>query len=80
MLPDEEKTFHDLKDKPERVEFQKIFRRGAIPTSTRPENEYQATYNADSRGSGPPCSAWPGRAARPRTAAGSTSCSASRTR
>jgi GWxTD domain-containing protein len=38
------KTFRDLKDKAERVEFQKISGRGAIPPR---HVEIQATYNAD---------------------------------
>ena len=47
MLPDEEKTFRDLKDKPERVEFQKIFWARRDPDLDTAENEYQATYNTD---------------------------------
>ena len=47
MLPDEEKTFRDLKDKAERVEFQKIFWARRDPDLDTTENEYQATYNSD---------------------------------
>ena len=47
MLPDEEKTFRDLKDKAERAEFQKIFWARRDPDLDTTENEYQATYNSD---------------------------------
>jgi GWxTD domain-containing protein len=44
ILPDEEKTFKDLKDKADRDEFQKIFwaRRDPIPDT--PQNEFQEAY------------------------------------
>ncbi len=42
MLPDEEKTFKDLKDKADRAEFQKIFWARRDPNLETPENEYQA--------------------------------------
>jgi GWxTD domain-containing protein len=47
MLPDEEKTFRDLKDKSERAEFQKIFWARRDPDLDTPDNEYQAVYNAE---------------------------------
>ena len=47
MLPDEEKTFRDLKDKAERAEFQKIFWARRDPDLDTPDNEFQATYNAE---------------------------------
>jgi GWxTD domain-containing protein len=47
MLPDEEKTFRDLKDKAERVEFQKIFWARRDPDLDTAENEYQATYTTE---------------------------------
>jgi len=43
MLPDEEKTFRDLKDKADRLEFQKIFWARRDPDLDTTENEYQAT-------------------------------------
>jgi GWxTD domain-containing protein len=45
MLPDEEKTFRDLKDKADRLEFEKIFWARRDPDLDTPENEYQAIYN-----------------------------------
>ena len=47
MLPDEEKTFRDLKDKADRDEFQKIFWARRDPDLETAENEFQATYNAE---------------------------------
>jgi GWxTD domain-containing protein len=47
MLPDEEKTFRDLKDKADRAEFQKIFWARRDPDLDTPDNEYQATYNSE---------------------------------
>src|SRR5258706_11707423 len=47
MLPDEEKTFRDLKDKADRVEFQKIFWARRDPEVDTPDNEYQEKYNAE---------------------------------
>ena len=44
MLPDEEKTFRDLKDKSDRAEFQKIFWARRDPDLETPDNEYQAEY------------------------------------
>jgi GWxTD domain-containing protein len=46
MLPDEEKTFRDLKDKADRAEFQKIFWARRDPDADTPDNEFQASYNA----------------------------------
>ncbi len=46
MLPDEEKTFRDLKDKADRLEFQKIFWARRDPDLDTPENEFQTSYNA----------------------------------
>src|SRR5437762_1493012 len=46
MLPDEEKTFRDLKDKADRVEFQKIFWARRDPNLDTAENEYKAEYDA----------------------------------
>jgi GWxTD domain-containing protein len=45
MLPDEEKTFKELKDKSDRAEFQKIFWARRDPDLETPANEYQASYN-----------------------------------
>jgi GWxTD domain-containing protein len=45
MLPDEEKTFRDLKDKADRLEFEKIFWARRDPDLDTPENEFEATYN-----------------------------------
>jgi GWxTD domain-containing protein len=45
MLPDEEKTFRDLKDKSDRLEFQKIFWARRDPDLDTPENEFQSGYN-----------------------------------
>jgi len=44
LLPDEEKTFKKLKDKAERVEFQKIFWARRDPNLDTPDNEYKAEY------------------------------------
>jgi GWxTD domain-containing protein len=79
MLPDEEKTFRDLKDKAERVEFQKIFWARRDPDLDTTENEYQAAYNSDALEVDRQFRV-AGQAAPPRTAAASISCSASRTR
>ena len=46
ILPDEEKTFRDLKDKADRLEFQKIFWARRDPDLDTPENEFQTSYNA----------------------------------
>jgi GWxTD domain-containing protein len=46
MLPDEEKTFRDLKDKADRLEFEKIFWARRDPDLDTPENEFQTAYNA----------------------------------
>jgi GWxTD domain-containing protein len=46
MLPDEEKTYRDLKDKQDRQEFQKIFWARRDPDLETPANEYQAAYEA----------------------------------
>src|SRR5262245_19938438 len=46
VLPDEEKTFRDLKDKADRLEFEKIFWARRDPDLDTPENEFQATYNS----------------------------------
>jgi GWxTD domain-containing protein len=47
MLPDEEKTFRDLKDKADRLEFQKIFWARRDPDLDTPDNEFQAAYNTE---------------------------------
>src|SRR3954470_23623999 len=47
MLPDEEKTYKDLKDKADRLEFQKIFWARRDPDLETPDNEFQATYNTE---------------------------------
>jgi GWxTD domain-containing protein len=44
MLPDEEKTLRELKDKGDREEFKKIFWARRDPDLETPENEYQAEY------------------------------------
>lgn len=46
LLPDEEKTFRELKDKSDRAEFQKIFWARRDPDLETPANEYQVIYNA----------------------------------
>ena len=46
MLPDEEKTFKELKDKGDRAEFQKIFWARRDPDLETPANEYRAEYDA----------------------------------
>ncbi len=46
MLPDEEKTFRGLKEKADRVEFQKIFWARRDPDLDTPQNEYQLEYQA----------------------------------
>jgi GWxTD domain-containing protein len=54
ILPEEEKTYRDLKDKNDVAEFQKIFWARRDPDLETPANEYQAEYEkaraeADSR-------------------------------
>jgi GWxTD domain-containing protein len=44
MTPDEEKTFKGLKDKADRLEFQKIFWARRDPNLETPENEFQTEY------------------------------------
>jgi GWxTD domain-containing protein len=44
LLEDEDKTYKDLKDKSDRLEFQKIFWARRDPDLATPENEYQAEY------------------------------------
>src|SRR5262245_74990 len=44
LLPDEEKTWKGLKDKADRLEFQKIFWARRDPDLDTPANEYQAEY------------------------------------
>jgi GWxTD domain-containing protein len=44
LLPDEEKTFKKLKDKADRLEFQKIFWARRDPDLATPDNEYRADY------------------------------------
>ena len=44
LLPEEEKTYRELKDKAERDEFQKIFWARRDPDLATPENEYEAEY------------------------------------
>ena len=44
MPQDEEKTYRGLKDKSDRLEFQKIFWARRDPNLATPENEYQAEY------------------------------------
>jgi GWxTD domain-containing protein len=46
MLADEESAFKKLKDKSDRLEFQKIFWARRDPDLATPENEYQAAYLA----------------------------------
>jgi GWxTD domain-containing protein len=46
MLPDEEKTYKNLKEKIDRVEFQKIFWARRDPNLETPGNEYQEQYTA----------------------------------
>src|SRR5258708_39046748 len=45
MLPDEEKTLRDLKDKADRLEFEKIFWARRDPDLDPPDHEFQAAYN-----------------------------------
>jgi GWxTD domain-containing protein len=47
MLSDEEKLFKDLKDKADRLEFQKIFWARRDPDLATPANEYQEQYVKD---------------------------------
>jgi GWxTD domain-containing protein len=44
ILPDEEKTFRELKDKADREEFQKIFWARRDPNPETPQNEFQEAY------------------------------------
>jgi GWxTD domain-containing protein len=44
LLPDEDKTFRELKEKADREEFKKIFWARRDPDLETPENEYQAEY------------------------------------
>lgn len=44
MLPNEEKTYKGLKDKADRLEFQKIFWARRDPDLETPDNEFQADY------------------------------------
>ena len=46
LLTDEEKTYRGLKDKADRVEFQKIFWARRDPDLETPQNEYQLEYQA----------------------------------
>jgi len=46
MLSDEEKTYRGLKDKADRVEFQKVFWARRDPDLETPQNEYQLEYQA----------------------------------
>jgi GWxTD domain-containing protein len=45
ILPDEEKTYKSLKEKDDRLEFQKIFWARRDPDLETPENEYQAEFD-----------------------------------
>jgi GWxTD domain-containing protein len=47
ILPDEERTYRDLKDKGEVAEFQKIFWARRDPDLDTPANEYQAEYDKE---------------------------------
>ncbi len=47
MLPDEEAAFKKLKDKADRLEFQKIFWARRDPDLATPENEFQQQYLKD---------------------------------
>jgi GWxTD domain-containing protein len=47
LTPDEEKTFKSLKDRNDRVEFQKIFWARRDPDLATPENEFQTQYMKD---------------------------------
>ncbi len=47
MLPDEESTYKKLKDKSDRLEFQKIFWARRDPDLATPQNEYQEQYLKD---------------------------------
>ena len=44
LLPDEEKTYKGLKEKSDRLEFQKIFWARRDPDLATPENEFQTAY------------------------------------
>ena len=44
LLQDEDKTYKDLKEKSDRLEFQKIFWARRDPDLATPANEYQAEY------------------------------------
>src|SRR5258708_11519130 len=45
MLPDEEKTLRDLKDRADRLEFEKIFWARRDPDLATPDKEFKAAYN-----------------------------------
>src|SRR5258708_17942253 len=45
MLPDEEKTLRDLKDKADRLEFEKIFWARRDPDLHTPDNQFPPAYN-----------------------------------
>jgi GWxTD domain-containing protein len=47
LMSDEEKTFKDLKDKSDRLEFQKIFWARRDPDLATPANEYEAEFRKD---------------------------------
>ena len=80
MLADEEKTYKGLKDKSDRLEFQKIFWARRDPDLATPENEFQAEYLEGPRRRRPEVPASRAASAPTPTAAASSSCSASRTR
>jgi len=50
ILPDEEKTYRDLKSKADRQEFQRVFWARRDPDLETPENEYQEEYQTAVRG------------------------------
>ena len=79
LLEDEEKTYKGLKEKSDRLEFQKIFWARRDPDLATPANEYQAEYEK-ARAEADRLYRLPARPARSPTAAASSSCSASPTR
>ena len=80
MLADEEKTYKELKDKADRLEFQKIFWARRDPDLATPENEFQARVPEGARRRRHEVQGPRRRSGPTPTAAASSSCWASRTR
>ena len=80
ILPAEKATYEKLKDKADRLEFQKIFWARRDPDLATPENEFQQQYLKDRATADESYRAGDQRPAPPPTAAAPSSCSASPTR